>query len=174
MSIRSIPRTTPLLAILLLLVFGLACQKDADTADAEGTPETDGGGTIAQTPDAEGWMVLFDGTSTEHWRGYRTDSLPEAWGVLRVTIFDNKLEPVAERLIQRETDRKVAITITPERKKLAPGEKQKIKIRTTDETGEPVVMMDGALITEMRTAAVTAAYIDAVAAPAVHNIGIAV
>ena len=76
-----IRRTPPLLAILLLLVFGPACQKEAGTADAEGTPETDGGGTIAETPDAEGWMVLFDGTSTEHWRGYRSDSLPEAWVV---------------------------------------------------------------------------------------------
>ena len=57
-----IRRTTPILTILLLLVFGPACQKDADTADAEATPETDGGGTMAETQDAEGWMVLFDGT----------------------------------------------------------------------------------------------------------------
>ena len=81
MPIRSIRRTTPMLAILLLLVFGTACQKKADTAGAETTPETDGGGTIAETPDAEGWMVLFDGTSTERWRGYRSESLPEAWVV---------------------------------------------------------------------------------------------
>ncbi len=65
-----IRRTTPILTILLLLVFGPACQKEAGTEGAEGTPETD-----------EGWMVLFDGASTEHWRGYRSDSLPEAWVV---------------------------------------------------------------------------------------------
>ena len=76
-----IQRATTTFTILLLLVFGLACQKEAGTAGAEGTPETDGGETIAETPDAEGWMVLFDGTSTEQWRGYRTDSLPEAWVV---------------------------------------------------------------------------------------------
>lgn len=40
------------------------------------------------------------------------------------------------------------------------------------ETGEPLVMMDGRLITEMRTAAVTAAYIDAVAAPGVRSLAI--
>ena len=33
------------------------------------------------------------------------------------------------------------------------------------ETGEPLVVMDGRLITEMRTAAVTATFVDAVAAP---------
>ena len=40
------------------------------------------------------------------------------------------------------------------------------------ETGEPMVMMDGRLITEMRTSAVTAAYIDAVAAPGVKSLAV--
>jgi ornithine cyclodeaminase/alanine dehydrogenase-like protein (mu-crystallin family) len=40
------------------------------------------------------------------------------------------------------------------------------------ETGEPLVTLDGRLITEMRTAAVTAAYIDAVAAPDVKTLAI--
>jgi ornithine cyclodeaminase/alanine dehydrogenase-like protein (mu-crystallin family) len=40
------------------------------------------------------------------------------------------------------------------------------------ETGEPIVMMDGGLITEMRTAAVTAAYVDAVAAPDVKTLAV--
>jgi ornithine cyclodeaminase/alanine dehydrogenase-like protein (mu-crystallin family) len=40
------------------------------------------------------------------------------------------------------------------------------------ETGEPMVLMDGRLITEMRTAAVTATYIDAVAAPDVKTLAI--
>ena len=40
------------------------------------------------------------------------------------------------------------------------------------ETGEPMLIMDGRLITEMRTAAVTAAYIDAVAAPDVTTLTI--
>jgi ornithine cyclodeaminase/alanine dehydrogenase-like protein (mu-crystallin family) len=40
------------------------------------------------------------------------------------------------------------------------------------ETGEPLVMMDGRLITEMRTAAVTAAFVDAVAAPSVRSLAV--
>ena len=40
------------------------------------------------------------------------------------------------------------------------------------ETGEPMVMMDGRLITEMRTSVVTATYIDAVAAPDVKTLAI--
>ena len=40
------------------------------------------------------------------------------------------------------------------------------------ETGEPMVMMDGRLITEMRTSTVTATYIDAVASPDVMTLAI--
>jgi thiomorpholine-carboxylate dehydrogenase len=40
------------------------------------------------------------------------------------------------------------------------------------ETGEPLVVLDGRLITEMRTSAVTAAYIDAIAAPDVKTLAI--
>jgi thiomorpholine-carboxylate dehydrogenase len=40
------------------------------------------------------------------------------------------------------------------------------------ETGEPIVMMDGGLITEMRTSAVTATYVDAVAAPDAKTLAI--
>ncbi len=40
------------------------------------------------------------------------------------------------------------------------------------ETGEPLVTMDGRLITEMRTAAVTASYVEAVAAPDVKTLAI--
>lgn len=29
----------------------------------------------------EKWIVLFDGTSTEHWRGYKKDHLPEEWKI---------------------------------------------------------------------------------------------
>lgn len=40
------------------------------------------------------------------------------------------------------------------------------------ETGEPLAVLDGRLITEMRTSAVTAAYIDAIAAPDVKTLAI--
>jgi thiomorpholine-carboxylate dehydrogenase len=40
------------------------------------------------------------------------------------------------------------------------------------ETGEPIVMMDGRLITEMRTAAVTASFVDAVAGRRVKSLAI--
>jgi hypothetical protein len=34
----------------------------------------------------DGWMVLFDGTSTEGWRGVNMDTLPGAWGISDNTL----------------------------------------------------------------------------------------
>jgi hypothetical protein len=42
------------------------------------------------TPDS-GWQTLFDGTSTEAWRGYQMDSFPAAW-----EIVDGALTRVAD------------------------------------------------------------------------------
>lgn len=30
---------------------------------------------------SEGWKLLFDGTSMDHWRAYNGDSVPEAWNI---------------------------------------------------------------------------------------------
>ncbi len=51
----------------------------------------------------ESWTVLFDGQSTEHWRGFRRDGFPQdAW-----TVQDGTLKPLVEGtvldLVTRET-----------------------------------------------------------------------
>ncbi|MBN2349263.1 MAG: DUF1080 domain-containing protein [Bacteroidales bacterium] len=35
----------------------------------------------------EGWVTLFDGTSTEGWRGYKKDSLPSAWKIVEGALM---------------------------------------------------------------------------------------
>ena len=35
--------------------------------------------TLSDQERADGWRLLFDGVSTEHWRGYRSDTFPEGW-----------------------------------------------------------------------------------------------
>ena len=71
---RSVLHCAPLglLAGLLLLA---ACETEAE-APTVVPPEPDG--VMTQTGD---WEVLFDGTHTDHWRGYRQDSLPPAWTI---------------------------------------------------------------------------------------------
>lgn len=59
-------------------------------------------------------------------------------GVLRVTAFDNSLRPVAERLVHCSTSREVRVTVEPAVDALMPGEHQSLKLRATDENGDPV------------------------------------
>lgn len=39
-----------------------------------------------ENKDSEDWIVLFDGTSTDGWRGYKKDHFPEAWKIEDGTI----------------------------------------------------------------------------------------
>lgn len=33
----------------------------------------------ASAKESDGWTVLFDGSTTDHWRGYKKDSVPDGW-----------------------------------------------------------------------------------------------
>ena len=47
------------------------------TAHAADTPNT-----LTNQERADGWKLLFDGTTTNGWRGYKKDVVPEGWQVL--------------------------------------------------------------------------------------------
>lgn len=53
----------------------------APTAPPAPAAPTAGLNTLTDQERAEGWMLLFDGQSMEHWRGFRSDSVPPGWGV---------------------------------------------------------------------------------------------
>ena len=61
-----------LLAVLGLLV-GCTEGKKADQGEEQATAAEE----VAD--EDEGWIVLFDGTSTEGWRGYGMESIPPRW-----------------------------------------------------------------------------------------------
>ena len=58
-------------------------------------------------------------------------------GVLRVTLFDASLDPVAERLIHRSTDRRIEVEVIPSNDRPLPGEHQTIDLVARDERGRP-------------------------------------
>lgn len=43
--------------------------------------------TLTKKEKEEGWMLLFDGETTEGWRGYGKDSIPSAWEIVDGTLF---------------------------------------------------------------------------------------
>jgi hypothetical protein len=75
---------------ILLAVFGLlfSCSGEwyANKAIKKGVSisqfqELASGGEES-TDDGEGWVVLFDGTSTEGWRGYGKEAIPSRWKIV--------------------------------------------------------------------------------------------
>jgi hypothetical protein len=69
-----------LIVAALVLAAGSAC--------AQGPGEKEGEHKVAQPAHtaAAGWTVLFDGKSTEHFRGYRKDKLPDGWELVDGTL----------------------------------------------------------------------------------------
>jgi len=69
-------------------------------------------------------------------------------GVLRVTVFDSELQPVAERLVHRHSGRRIDIDVEIAHPTLTPGERQTVRLTTRDETGQAVAAMLGVAVTD--------------------------
>jgi hypothetical protein len=67
-------------AVCLLAVLTTACAPG--NADAPGMDDTGAADPVDVAAGQEGWRVLFDGSSTEHWRGYNREDMPEGWEVI--------------------------------------------------------------------------------------------
>ena len=61
--------------LLILSLFALGCQGSSDDSSMAGT-ESVAPNTLTEADEADGWMLLFDGTSTAGWRGYNRESFP--------------------------------------------------------------------------------------------------
>ena len=99
------------------------------------------------TPGAGPWTIgvfcrgLLLGQDTVPTKGAHdlAIALPaEATGVLRVTVFDPSMTAVAERLVHRESSRRVEIAMAFAKDEVTPGETQKLTVETKDEAGRPV------------------------------------
>lgn len=48
--------------------------------------------TLSEEEVAAGWVLLFDGTTTEGWRGYRSQSVPDSWRVENGSLLSRREE----------------------------------------------------------------------------------
>ena len=76
------------------------------------------------------------------------DLPPHASGVLRATVFDRALRPVAERLLRRSSAQHLDVAIAARDERLVPGATQQLTLRATDERGEPVRAVLGVSVTD--------------------------
>jgi len=87
---------------LLIAIFALAmlpmvtgCKSDSKketteevTVEEEVTTSTEMVmNTLTQAEKDDGWVLLFDGKTSEGWRGYKKDYFPSAWQIVDGTIF---------------------------------------------------------------------------------------
>ena len=72
----------------------------------------------------------------------------EIAGVLRLTIFDSGLSPLAERLTARASGREINISVHAEQDRLTPGGHQKITLEARDERGDPVLCTLGVTVSD--------------------------
>lgn len=79
--VRASARAARLLAALLIVSCASGTGRAQPVASQAGAPNT-----LTAAERAEGWRLLFDGTSTSEWRGYREQAMPSGWMIVDGTL----------------------------------------------------------------------------------------
>ncbi|MES2642770.1 MAG: AgmX/PglI C-terminal domain-containing protein [Myxococcota bacterium] len=66
-------------------------------------------------------------------------TLATAAGVARVTLYDADAMPIAERVVMRNRDQRLTLTVTPTREEYGPRDRVTLDIAATNPAGAPVV-----------------------------------
>ena len=81
------------LMLILAAVLVFACQpaqkeESAEESSAAEEPVVEAAvdNALTAAEEADGWMLLFDGTTSNGWRGYKKDVFPKAWEVVDGSI----------------------------------------------------------------------------------------
>src|SRR5207247_7838003 len=69
-------------------------------------------------------------------------------GVIVATVYDDRMSPMAERLIFRQPEHKLKVQVVPDRTDYVPGDKVTLRVKTIDYTGKPVSAMVGLTVTD--------------------------
>jgi len=73
---------------------------------------------------------------------------PSAHGVMTVTVYEGGGNPVAERLVYRRNNRKLKVQVVSPQGEYSPGEKARVALLVTDETGRPVPAVLGVSVVD--------------------------
>ena len=87
--------------------------------------------------DAAAVLVPQDGAAIVHLKAKDT-SVEKAQGIARVTVFDEQLTPLAERLVFRNRRARLSIEVKPDQDRYGPREQVALKITTRGPDGQPV------------------------------------
>ena len=84
---RNLFKISILFSLILLISCGTQSKKDGEEQKEETTEMKAEPNTLTQAEIDDGWVLLFDGETTEGWRGYNLDSFPaKGWEVTDGTL----------------------------------------------------------------------------------------
>ena len=69
-------------------------------------------------------------------------------GVIVVTVYNDRMSPMAERLIFRQPEHRLKVQVVPDGTDYVPGDKVTLRVKTIDDTGKPVSAMVGLTVTD--------------------------
>jgi hypothetical protein len=69
-------------------------------------------------------------------------------GVMAATVYDERKTPLAERLLFRQPERILNVSVVADQSDYVPGDKVTLRVTTTDETGKPVGATVGLAVTD--------------------------
>src|SRR5436309_3870261 len=69
-------------------------------------------------------------------------------GVIVATVYDDRMSPLAERLIFRQPEHRLKVQVVPDGTDYVPGDKVTLRVKTIDDTGKPVSAMVGLTVTD--------------------------
>lgn len=75
--------------ISFLLVAGLLLMSCSHKSHVQSTPTDNVQSTLTEQEKQEGFVLLFDGTSSEGWRGYKKEVFPDKWVIEDGTLHFN-------------------------------------------------------------------------------------
>ena len=69
-------------------------------------------------------------------------------GVIVVTVYNDRMSPMAERLIFRQPEHRLKVQVVPDGTDYVPGAKVTLRVKSLDDTGKPVSAMVGLTVTD--------------------------
>ncbi len=69
-------------------------------------------------------------------------------GVIVATVYDDRKTPIAERLLFRQPEHSLKVTVTADQDNYVPGDNVTIQVSTTDDAGRPAAAVVGLTVTD--------------------------